>query len=139
LAGEIEDGRRMVASNDSFVAFLPFFGRFPSEMQVYSRRHLQSLCDLNEGERTHLAGLLKMVRQKYDNLYGFPMPLMMLLRQAPAKGQHPYFHFHIDFLPIQRSGTKLKFLAAVESGNGAFLNDTSPEEQARLLREAEPR
>jgi UDPglucose--hexose-1-phosphate uridylyltransferase len=138
LAGELEDGQRMVASNDSFVAFLPFFGRFPSEMQIYSRRHFQSLNDLTGGERADLAGLLKMVRQKYDNLYGFPMPLIMLLRQAPAKGEHPYFHFHIDFLPIQRSPTKLKYLAAMESGNGAFLNDTRPEEQARLLREAEP-
>lgn len=137
LAREIEDGRRIVASNESFVAFLPFFGRFPSEMQMYSRRHLQSLSDLSAQERSDLPRLLKTVREKYDNLYGFPMPLMMLLRQSPAKGEHPYFHFHIDFLPIQRSPTKLKYLAAVESGTGQFLNDTSPEEQAALLRETE--
>jgi UDPglucose--hexose-1-phosphate uridylyltransferase len=138
LAGEIEDGRRLVASNDSFVAFLPFFGRFPSEMQIYSRRHLQALSDLTVQEVGDLASLLRTVRQKYDNLYGFPMPLMMLGRQSPAKGEHPYFHFHIDFLPIQRSPAKLKYLAAVESGNGAFLNDTQIEEQAALLRAAEP-
>jgi UDPglucose--hexose-1-phosphate uridylyltransferase len=66
------------------------------------------------------------------------MPLMMLVRQRPAVGEYPYFHLHIDFLPIQRSGTKLKYLASVESGNGAFLNDTRPEEQAALLRAAEP-
>ncbi len=136
LAVEIEDGRRIVASNESFVAFLPFFGRFPSEMQISSRRHFQGLSGLTAQERMDLAGLLKTVRQKYDNLYGFPMPLMMLLRQSPTQGNHPYFHFHIDFLPIQRSATKLKYLAAVESGNGAFLNDTCPEEQAALLRDA---
>lgn len=79
-----------------------------------------------------------MVRQKYDNLYGFPMPLMMLVRQAPAKATHGYFHFHIDFLPIQRSPTKLKYLAAVESGCGTFLNDTRVEQQAELMRKAEP-
>jgi UDPglucose--hexose-1-phosphate uridylyltransferase len=66
------------------------------------------------------------------------MPLMMLLRQRPAKGDHPYFHFHIDILPIQRSATKLKYLASMESGTGTFLNDTLPEEQAALLREKEP-
>jgi UDPglucose--hexose-1-phosphate uridylyltransferase len=139
LSGELEDGRRIVASNDSFVAFLPFFGRFPSEMQICARRHVDALEQLTEAERGDLASLLKIVRQKYDNLYGFPMPLMMLLRQRPAGGKHPYFHFHIDFLPIQRSATKLKYLAAVESGNGTFLNDTRAEEQAELLREAEPR
>jgi UDPglucose--hexose-1-phosphate uridylyltransferase len=139
LAAELKDGRRIVASDDSFVAFLPFFGRFPSEMQICARRHLGVLQELSEVERDDLASLLKIVRQKYDNLYGFPMPLMMLVRQRPARGEHPYFHLHIDFLPIQRSPTKLKYLASVESGNGAFLNDTRPEEQAALLREVEPK
>jgi UDPglucose--hexose-1-phosphate uridylyltransferase len=138
LEGEIEDGQRLVASNDCFVAFLPFFGRFPTEMQIYSRRHFQNLRDLDDRERGQLAAILKMVRQKYDNLYGFPMPLMMLVRQAPAKATHGYFHFHIDFLPIQRSPTKLKYLAAVESGCGTFLNDTRVEQQAELMRRAEP-
>ncbi|HLK20597.1 MAG TPA: hypothetical protein VKT81_16700, partial [Bryobacteraceae bacterium] len=138
LAGEIEDGRRLVASNDAFVALLPFFGRFPTELQIYSRRHFQNLADLDQRERTQLASILKIVRRKFDNLYGFPMPLMMLLRQAPAKGSHGYFHFHIDFLPIQRGPTKLKYLASVESGCGTFLNDTRPEEHAELMRNAEP-
>ena len=138
LAGELEDGRRLVASNDSFVAFLPFFGRFPTELHIYARRHLDALLQLTEKETRDLASLLKIVRQKYDNLYGFPMPLMMLLRQRPAVGAYPHFHFHIDFLPIQRSATKLKYLAAVESGCGTFLNDTRAEEQAALLRKASP-
>jgi len=139
LAGEIEDGRRLVASSNNFVAFLPFFGRFPSEMQICPRRHVDAMTGLNAVELQDLALMLKIVRQKYDNLYGFPMPLMMLLRDRPAKGEHPYFHFHVDLLPIQRSPTKLKYLASVESGNGTFLNDTRAEEQAALLREIEPK
>ena len=139
LEGEIADGRRIVASNASFVAFLPFFGRFPTEMQIYSRRHFGALQDLTDAERGDLAALLKLVRQKYDNLYGSPMPLMMLVRQRPAQDPAPYFHFHVEFLPIQRSATKLKYLAAVESGNGIFLNDTRAEEQAAVLRDTEPR
>jgi len=145
LKAEIEDRRRLVASNGSFVAFLPFFGRFPTEMQLYSRRHFQNLSDLTEAERWDLAALLKVVRQKYDGLYAAanpksaPLPLMMLVRQAPVEGEHPYFHFHIDFLPIQRSATKLKYLAAMESGCGTFLNDTRAEEQAERLRNVEPK
>ena len=139
LDGEMEDGRRLVASNESFVAFLPFFGRFPTELQIYSRRHLGALHDLTARERADLAALVKMVRQKYDNLYGFPLPLMMLVRQRPAQGAHPYFHFHLEFLPIQRSPTKLKYLAAVESGTGTFLNDTRAEEQAARMRDIEPK
>ena len=138
LEGETTDGQRVVASNGSFVAFLPFFGRFPSEMQIYARRHFGALRDLTTTERGDLARLIQAVRQKYDNLYGFPMPLMMLVRQRPAQDAAPYFHFHVEFLPIQRSATKLKYLAAVESGNGLFLNDTRAEEQAEALRKVEP-
>lgn len=138
LAREVEDARRVVAANESFVAFLPFFGRFPTEMQICARRHFQNLAGMTDAERAELASLLSIVRRKYDNLYGFPMPLMMMVRQSPAKGEHPYFHFHIDFLPIQRSATKLKYLAGIESGCGTFLNDTRAEDQAEILRNVPP-
>jgi len=139
LARETEDGRRLVASNDAFVAFLPFFGRFPTEMQICSRRHFQKLADMTASEAHDLASMLSIVRQKYDNLYDFPMSLMMMVRQPPARGDHPYFHFHIDFLPIQRSPKKIKYLAGVESGTGTFLNDTRAEEQAAILRRTDPK
>ena len=135
LARELADGSRIVAQNDSFVAFLPFFGRFPTELSIYSRRHFPSLLAMTPPEASSLASMLSTVRKKYDSLYGFPMPLMMMVRQSPAKGEHPYFHFHIDFLPIQRSAKKLKYLAGIESGCGTFLNDTRAEEQAAKLRD----
>lgn len=139
LAGELEDGRRIVTGNDSFVAFVPYAARFPAEMQIYPRRHFAALPDLSEKEAADLAALIKTARMKYDHLFGFPMPLMMILRHPPVKGEHPYFHFHIDFYPIQRSATKLKYMAGVETGAGTFLNDTVAEEKARELRETEPR
>ena len=42
------------------------------------------------------------------------------------------------FLSIQRSASKLKYLAGVETGAGTFLNDTVAEEKAQELRETEP-
>jgi len=138
LRDELADGRRLVTENADFVAFVPFFARWPNEMQICARRHLGRVTELSDAEASSLASLIKKVRMKYDNLYGFPMPLMMLLRQSPAKGEHPYFHFHVDFYPIQRSANKLKYLAGVESGAGTFLNDTVAEEKARELRETAP-
>jgi UDPglucose--hexose-1-phosphate uridylyltransferase len=139
LCDELKAGQRIVAQNEDFVAFCPFFSRWPSEVQIYARRHMGGLEDLTDADADSLGALIKTVRQKYDHLYGFPLPLMMIVRQRPAKGDHPYFHFHVEFLPIQRSKTKLKYLAAVESGNGTFLNDTLAEEQAGILRNTEPR
>jgi UDPglucose--hexose-1-phosphate uridylyltransferase len=136
LSAELAAGERVVDANSGFVAFVPFAARFPSEVQVYSRRHASSLADLADDEKTQLASLIQIIRGKYDALYGFPMPLIMVVRQAPAQGEHPYFHLHVEFFPIQRTATKLKYLAGVETGAGTFLNDTVAEEQAVALRKA---
>jgi UDPglucose--hexose-1-phosphate uridylyltransferase len=138
LEGEEADGRRLIARQGGFVAFVPFAARWPAEVHIYPHRHCASLADLSELDRDDLAGLISIVRRKYDNLFGFPMPLMMIVRQAPAKGEHPYFHLHIEFCPIQRDQNKIKYLAGVESGGGTFLNDTEAEERAACLRATEP-
>ncbi len=136
LEGEKADGRRVVSENEHFTAFVPFAARFPSEIQIYAARQVEKLADLTDEEKTALADLLHIVRRKYDALYKQPMPLIMVVRQAPAKGEHPYFRFPIEFFPIQRSATKIKFLAGVETGAGTFLADTIPEVQAADLRAA---
>ena len=135
LEGEKADGRRIVEENEHFTAFVPFAARFPSEMQIYARRHVTKLADLSDAEKTALAELMRVVRLKYDALYKMQLPLMMVVRQAPVRGEHPYFHFHIEFFPIQRSATKLKYLAGVETGAGTFLADTVPEMRAAELRD----
>lgn len=139
LAEELKAAVRIVIESEYFVAFVPFEARWPGEIQIYSRRHAQSLPDLTEAERTDLARIVKAVRMKYDNLWNFQIPLMMMVRQRPAQGNHPYFHFHVEFCPIQRSREKLKYMAGVESGTGLFLNDTVPEEKAAELRATEPK
>jgi UDPglucose--hexose-1-phosphate uridylyltransferase len=142
---ELANGARIVASNENFVAFVPFAARFPSEIHIYSRRHFGAVFELQGQEADDLASMISIIRQKYDNMYGFlgrpegPLPLMMVLRQAPAKGDNAWFHFHnIEFLPIQRSPKKLKYLASVESAGGTFLADTRPEERAAELRKTKP-
>ena len=138
LDRELAEARRVVAENGSFVAFVPFFARWPAEMQIYSRRHVGTLPDMTGAEMNDLAAIISLVRRKYDRLFDSPMPLMMMLRQSPLKGVHSYFHFHVEFYPIQRSATKIKYIAGVESGCGTFLNDTEAEERAAALRAAEP-
>lgn len=135
---EIDDGIRIVAQNDHFVALVPFAARFPAEIVIYPRRHVRTIMELDDAERSSLAEVLSTVRRKYDNLYGFLMPLMMTVRQAPIKDHSAPYHFNIQFLPLQRSATKLKYLASIETGFGTFLADTSPEQMAENLRKSEP-
>jgi UDPglucose--hexose-1-phosphate uridylyltransferase len=139
LEAELRQGSRLIAENGHFVAFVPYAARFPAEVAIYARRHLQTLLDLSEEEKNALSEILSVVRKKYDNLYGFLMPLMMTVKQAPLKLSEPAYHFHIQFLPLQRSSNKLKYLAAIETGYGSFLADTAPEEMAEKLRACEPK
>lgn len=138
LAEELKAGKRIVLESENFVAFVPFHAKWPGEIQIYPRRHTQSLPDMTVPEREELARIVKTVRMKYDNLWGFSIPLMMIVRQRPVRGEHPYFHFHVEFFPIQRSREKIKYLASLESGTGLFLNDTLAEEKAEELRRTAP-
>lgn len=132
---ERRDGRRVVAENDSFIAYVPFFARYPYEVHIASARHLQALTDMKESEQRDLAEILKMVLVAYDKLFNLSFPYMMVLHQRPTDGaDYGYYHFHIEFYPPLRTATKLKYLAGSETGAGMFINDTLAEEKAAELR-----
>ena len=132
---ERRDGRRIVAENRSFVAYIPFFARWPYELHIASTRHLQALTDLEEAEQRELAELLKMVLAAFDRLFNISFPYMMVMHQRPTDGgSYDYYHFHIEFYPPLRTAHKLKYLAGSETGAGMFINDTLAEEKAAELR-----
>jgi UDPglucose--hexose-1-phosphate uridylyltransferase len=142
LRGELDQQERIVFSNRSMVVFVPYAARFPSEVAIYPRRHVSSLLGLKDQEQADLAEAISVARRKLDNLYGFVMPLMMSVRQKPFRntGDAPDapYHLRVEMLPVQRSATKLKYLASLETAYGTFLADTRPEEKAAELRKAEP-
>jgi UDPglucose--hexose-1-phosphate uridylyltransferase len=135
IAEERHDTRRVVAENGSFIAYVPFFARYPYEVHIASSRHLQALPDLSESEQKDLAEMLKMVLVAYDKLFNLSFPYMMVLHQRPTDAAgYDYYHFHIEFYPPLRTATKLKYLAGSETGAGMFINDTLAEEKASELR-----
>jgi len=138
LKEEAEQKVRIVSGDEHFLAFVPFAARFPAEVAIYARRHVRTLLDLSAAEEASLAENISIIRRKYDALYGFMMPLMMAVKQAPLRQPEAPYHLHVQFLPLQRSATKLKYLATIETGYGSFLADTAPEEMAENLRKCEP-
>jgi UDPglucose--hexose-1-phosphate uridylyltransferase len=139
LEEELKVKSRVVAQNEYFVTFVPYAARFPAEIWISPRRHMRTLLDLNSAERASLAESISIIRRKYDALYGFVLPLMMSVRQAPLQQPDAPYHLYVQFLPLQRSATKLKYLASIETAYGTFLADTAPEEMAENLRGCEPR
>jgi UDPglucose--hexose-1-phosphate uridylyltransferase len=140
VAEELRDGRRVVAKNATWLAVIPFYARYPYEIHMLPLRPVSRITDLTDAERWDFARLLKVVLQKYDNLWGFSMPYMMVMHQAPTDGaDYDYYRFHVEFYPPHRTAQKLKYLAGSEAGAGAYINDTLPEEKAAELRDVEPK
>lgn len=128
---------RLVASDGRFVAFIPFYARYPYEVHIYPRHHLPSIDRFSVEDEASFATVLKIVLEKYDSLWGFSLPYMMVMHQQPTDGgSYPGAHFHVEFYPPYRSAQKLKYLAGCESGAGTFVNDTLAEEKAQELSSA---
>ncbi len=138
VAQERADGLRLVARNDAFIAFVPFAARFPYEVHVVAHRHAPSLLDLSDPDRDALAAILEQVLVGYDALFGFPLPFIMAMHQAPSDDGEwqAVSHLHLEFTPLHRAPDRLKYLAGSELGGGAFLNDVAPERAAAALRAA---
>ena len=138
VARERAEGLRLVAQNGRFLAFVPFAARFPYEVHLIAHRHATSLLDLTDPERDDLAQLLEAVLHGFDALFGFPLPYVMSMHQAPTDDGpwQEVSHLHLEFTPVHRTATKLKYLAGSELGAGAFINDATPEVTASQLRAA---
>ena len=135
IAAEHEAGTRIIAENESAIAFLPYFARYAYEVFVAPKRTHPNLTTLSADEMRDFASVLKDVLVRLDNLWQIPFPYVMPLHQAPTDGgDYSGFHFHIEFHPPLRKPDLLKFLAGPEIGGGNFLSDTSPEEKAAELR-----
>ncbi|MGQ9856455.1 MAG: galactose-1-phosphate uridylyltransferase [Fervidobacterium sp.] len=136
---EIKRRERIIYENDSFIALVPFYARWPYEVHIYPKRHVSTLAELKNDERHLLSKALKVVTMKYDLLFKQAFPYMMMLFQSPVnyiRYDHA-FHFHVEFNPVKRDKDKIKWMASVETGTWAFINPKIPEEAAKELRNVE--
>ena len=136
---ELADGRRIVLEGERFVAFVPFFARYPYEVYLAPKRHQATMLDWSAEDAEDLALVLKGLLRKYDALFEKPFPYIMVCHQAPTDGApHPEYHLHFEFYPPLRTAQKLKYLAGCESGAGNFIMDKLAEESAAELRRVGP-
>ncbi len=137
LTGEEQDGRRIVAQNRSWVAFVPFAARWPVEVHLYPRRQHADLTTLDPAERDEFARLYLQILHRMEGVFDEDtMPLIAGWYQAPVHDRHrDDFWLHMEVFSIRRAVGRLKFLAGSESAMGAFINDITPEAAAQRLRD----
>ncbi|SFO85100.1 UDPglucose--hexose-1-phosphate uridylyltransferase [Actinomadura madurae] len=135
LDAERRSGVRVVAENEHWAAFVPAAARWPLEVHLYPRRRVKTIPDLDDAERDALATIYLDLLTRLDRLYGKPLPYISAWHQAPVDDPDDLAYLHLQLFSIRRSADKLKYLAGSESGMGAFVTDTLPEQVARRLRE----
>lgn len=134
---EQESGKkeRILFEDPNFVALVPFWAVWPYEVMIAPKRHLRQIGELNAGEKTSFAQMIRQVTIGYDNLFETSFPYSMGIHQAPTDGdEHKEWHFHMAFYPpLLRSATVKKFMVGYEM----FANpqrDITAEQAAERLR-----
>jgi UDPglucose--hexose-1-phosphate uridylyltransferase len=130
---EQESRTRVISENAEFLAVSPYAPRFAFETWLLPKRHGAAFEDAARHEYESLARMLKETLQRMNRTLLSP-PYNLIIHTAPfgTPGLEPVYHWHLEIMP------KLTKVAGFEWGKGFYINPTSPEEAAQVLREAEP-
>lgn len=138
---ELEEGERVVISEEKFVVFAPFASSFPFELRIAPRKHSHDFSLADDDTLAHLSRVVREVLERLRKVLDDP-PYNFILHTAPPMthrvGKPDYwssisddYHWHLELIP------RLTMIAGFEWGTGFQINPTSPEDAARFLREAE--
>jgi UDPglucose--hexose-1-phosphate uridylyltransferase len=133
---ELKDKSRVIEENEDFVAFIPYFAKWPFEIHIYPKQHYSYISQIPSNQSKNFATIIKHVVQRLDKLYGFIMPYVFSHHNAPYNcGEVGHFHYHIEIYPPYRAKDRIKYIAGVEMGTYTFINPTNPQDNAKALRE----
>ena len=113
------DGPRVISEGEHFFACVPWFAQYAYEVLVLPRQPATSLVDLDDDRCRSLGLVLRDVVRRYDALWGFRLPYVLAVHQAPV-GDHPHYPFHLELHPPLRAPGLLKYLAGPEVGGGSM-------------------
>lgn len=132
---EVAAGIRVVASNDQWVAIVPYWASWPFETLVLPRFGVARLCDLDQAAAALLADVVLRLTARYDNLFDCDFPYSMGWHGAPFNDADPSpWQVHAHFYPpLLRSASVRKFMVGFELLAEAQ-RDLTPEQAAERLR-----
>ncbi len=136
---ELQDGRRILMENESFVAWLPYASRIPFECWVAPRRHQHDFAVSDDSMLADFALFMRDVMLRLRQALG-DFDYNLLLHSSPNKKSDDrmreewrtmkqHYHWHVEILP------RMWPLAGSEIGNGFFINPVAPEDAAEFLKD----
>ena len=142
LDAERRAGTRVVLESEHWTAYVPAAARWPVEVHLAPSRDVPDLPALDDAERADLARVYPELLRRLDRFFvdpttGAPIPLPYIAgwHQAVVGQGRDLGRLHLQVFSVLRAPNKLKYLAGVESGMGAWISDTTPELIAARLRE----
>ncbi len=126
---------RAVVETAHWIAFVPYWARWPFETLLLPRFAVQRLPELSTEHRADLAIALKQLTARYDNLFACSFPYSMGWHGAPFGSEdtrHWQLHAHF-YPPLLRSASVRKFMVGYELLAEAQ-RDLTPEQAAEALR-----
>jgi UDPglucose--hexose-1-phosphate uridylyltransferase len=131
---ELSAGERLVCANDHWAVVVPWWAVWPFETMVIPRRAVSGLDELRPDESLALAGILKQITTRYDNLFEVSFPYSFGFHQRPSGPPEEAWHLHAHYYPpLLRSATVRKFLVGYEM-LAMPQRDITPESAAERLR-----
>jgi len=127
---EREDGVRVAAENDQFIALAPYAPRFPFETWLLPKQHASAFENHQSPVYSSLARMLRDVLNRLDSALLRPAYNFMIHTSPIGEETNDHYHWHIELMP------RLTKVAGFEWGSGFYINPTPPEESARYLRDA---
>jgi UDPglucose--hexose-1-phosphate uridylyltransferase len=125
---EVAAGRRVIHENSEVVALAPYAPRFPFETWLLPRSHGARFEEASRKQYEGLATMLKWVLVRMERALENPAYNLIIHTAPLSDGVNDVYHWHMEIIP------KLGSLAGFEWGSGFYINPTSPEEAAEVLR-----
>ena len=129
-AAELADGRRLVATGEHVVAFVPYAARTAYETWLVPRVHHASFAEAPDTVLAEAAGLLRRVLAGLRALLGAVAYNYAILSAPNGEEGTEYFLWHLQIVP------HLTETAGFELGTGTAVTTVPPEQAAADLRQA---
>lgn len=128
LKEELSEKKRVITETEHFVVFSPYASRFPFETNIIPKKHNSSFDAISKREADDFAKVLRDTMKRIHLVLDNP-DYNYIIRSCPTDERNAkYYHWYAAVIP------RLSTPAGFELGTGIYINITSPEDAARLLR-----
>ena len=134
IVAQESGGVRVVEEGEEWLALVPFWAVWPFETLLVPRRPAARIDGLDVAQRDGLVHDMQRLMQRYDGIFGHPLPFSMGWHQAPFDdGAEAHWQLHAHFLPPNLELDRRKFMVGYELLSEPQ-RDITPEDAAEQLR-----